>query len=520
MTLIAHYAGDMSLPLLEGSVGDNLRRAAARYGDRDALAWGEGDGIARMTYATLLAEAERIAAWLLTHGAHGDRVAIWSRNSVEWALAEYGCALAGMVIASWNPGWSDHECGHALALTQPALVLAGHDTRGVSLLDRARSLAVDTPVAPLDQLRALTATVAPHDLPQVLPDDIFLIQFTSGTTGRAKGAAISHRAAVNAAWLRFVAIGADEEDIWLNPAPFSHVGGAITILLGAMTTGACYVVLSRFEPGAMLRLMRQVGATRIGGVPTMLFALLDHPDWTPGAFTLRGVGVGGAAVPQPLIERLTQGFGAPVLSAFGQSESPLITSSLPDDDTRLLAETAGRVAAHVELKIVDRVTGRPLLLGETGEVCVRGPCVMQGYHGMPEATAAAFDAEGYLRTGDLGSLDAQGYVRIHGRTREVIIRGGENIYPAEVEEALLGHPGVAAAAVIGVADERWGQQVGAAVVPRDGAQLTPEALEAHAATRLAHFKVPRRWRFVDSLPMTPSGKVRKMEVTGWFTPPE
>lgn len=514
--MLAHRAADTSLPLTEAAVGEVLCGVAKRFPDRSALAWAEGEGIATLCYADLLIEAERVAAWLMRHGSRGDRVAIWSRNSVEWVLAEYGCALAGMVIASWNPAWTDHECVHARDLTAPALVLAGHDTRGVPLLERARAIAGAAATFALSDLRVLAASGGTAVLPDVDADETFLIQFTSGTTGRAKAAELSHRAAINAAALRFAAIGADESDVWVNPAPLNHVGGAITMLLGAMVTGACYVVMQRFDAGEMLRLIRLCGGTRIGGVPTMLHALLDHPDRARGAIALRGIGAGGAQVPTALIERLTREFAAPVLVAFGQSESPIIASSLPGDPPHLLTETAGKVSPHVELRIADPRTGHTLALGEVGQIRVRGPCVMKGYYAMPEATAAAFDAEGFLDTGDLGSLDAQGYLRIHGRAREVVIRGGENIYPAEVEEVLLAHPDIAAVAVVGVTDERWGQQVGAAVVPRDNARPTVEALEAHAGTRLAHFKVPRRWLFVDQFPMTPSGKVRKVEVERWF----
>lgn len=511
----AYRPADTSLPLIEATVGDTLRATAAQFPDRAALAWEQGEGIATLTYAQLLAEAEQVAGWLLRHGVPGDRVAIWSRNCVEWVIAEYGCALAGLVIASWNPAWTYAECSHARDLTTPVLVLAGYDTRGTSLIGQAGKLAGEAQVHPLEALRVLAADGIASDLPAVSPDDSFLIQFTSGTTGRIKGAEIGHRAAINAAWLRCAATGADETDIWVNPAPLNHVGGAITVLLGAMAVGGCYVVMPRFDPGEMLRLIRACGGTRIGGVPTMLYALLDHPDRALAPIALRGIGVGGAIVPIALVERLTVAFGAPVLVAFGQSESPIVSSGLPDDPFQRVVTTAGRVSPHVALKIAD-AEGRVLALGEVGRICVAGPCVMKGYFAMPQATAAVFDAEGFLDTGDLGSLDAEGYLRIEGRARDVVIRGGENIYPAEVEQVLLTHPAVAAIAVVGVPDERWGQQLAAAVELRAGATCANEALEAYAAIRLAYFKVPRRWLFVDRLPLTASGKVQKVTVEGWF----
>lgn len=510
----AYFPPDRSVSLIEGPVGDALRRTVARFPDRRALVWPEGDGIAGMTYAELLAEAERVAWWLLERGEPGDRVAIWSRNSLEWVLAEYGCALAGMVIASWNPGWTDRECEHARDLTTPVIALVGQDTRGVPLLERARAFAGDI-VVPLDDLRMRAAGTEPRSLPKVAGADLFLIQFTSGTTGKAKGAALSHRAALNSANMRVLALGADETDVWVNPSPMNHMGGAISVVPGAMLIGACYTIVARFEAGEFLRLMTLCKATRIGGVPTMLLGLLEHPDWAPGSVKLRSIGVGGAQVPQSLIERMTRAFDCQLLNVYAQSESPMITHSVNGDDARRLSETVGRPVPHIELEIRDPRTGSVVRMGEVGEVCVRAPANMDGYYRNPEATAATIGADGFLRTGDLGSLDAEGYLRIAGRSREVIIRGGENIYPAEVEEALLQHPDVVSVAVVGVADARWGQQVGAAVLLREGG-ATREALEAHAATRLAHFKVPRLWMFVDSFPLTPSGKIRKIDVEAMF----
>ena len=503
-----------AVPLLEATLGGVLRSTAARFPGRSALAWADGDGLATLTYGEMLAEAERIAHWLLARAQPGDRIAPWSRNSVEWALLEFGAALAGMVVAAWNPGWTDFECAHALELTEPVLVLAGLDTRGISLLERAVAIAGAERVVALEGLRGAAAPACA--LPKPGPDDLLLIQFSSGTTGRAKGASLSHRAVANAAWLRVQASGADESDVWVNPSPLSHMGGSVTMLPGAVIAGGCYVVMNRFDAGEYLRLMRLAGATRIGGVPTVLLGVLDHPDWAPGSVALKAVGAGGAQVPQPLIERLMREFAAPVLVSYAQSECPIITTSTPGDPPALLAETVGRCAPHVELRVCDPVSGAEVTTGAIGELCVRGPMVMQGYYGAPEATAAAIDGEGFLHTGDLGSVDAAGYVRVLGRSRDVVIRGGENVYPAEVEDALLGHPAVAQVAVVGVADSRWGQQVGAAVQVQPGHTPSTAELEAHAATRLAHFKVPRQWLFVDSFPLTPNGKIAKVAVEKLF----
>ncbi len=512
----SHWPAQESIDLLDQTLGDALRQAAARFPERPALAWATEGGTASMTYRETLAASENIAYWLLAQASPGDRISVWSRNSLEWALLEFGCALAGMVIAAWNPGWRDPECEHARDLAEPALLLAGRDTRGESLLGRAHTLAGEMRVFNLDELLDLVAHATPRPLPQPRPEDLFLIQFTSGTTGRAKGAMLSHHAVVNSAWLRTQFSGADETEVWVNPSPLNHVGGAVSMLPGAVVTGSLYVIMHRFDPGEYLRLMKLFGATRIGGVPTMLLSILEHEDWTPGALQVRSIGAGGSQVPQPLIERLMREFEAPVLVTFGQSEYPVITLSKPGEDPALLAVTVGRVAPHVEMKIVDMETGATLPFGEKGEICARGPLMMQGYYRSPEATAKTITEDGFLHTGDLGTLDKAGYVRVLGRVRDVIIRGGENIYPAEVEDALMAYDDVVAAAVVGVADEKWGQQVGAAVRLQPGADVTPESLEAYLAEKLAHFKVPRHWLFVDEFPMTPNGKISKVEVEKLF----
>jgi fatty-acyl-CoA synthase len=515
-TGLAHIAADTSFPLLDMTIGQCLRDKAERFGERPALIWREGDSLRRFTYAQMLDQAELIAYWLLERAAPGDRIAVWSRNSAEWVLTEYACALAGMVVASWNPAWSERECEHARDLTEPAVLLAGFDTRGVSLKERGDALMPAGTVFHLEELFATVEGAQRKPMPSVGLDDLFLIQFTSGTTGRSKGAALTHYQALNAAYLRSIAAGMDETDVWLNGAPLNHVGGGLSVVLGAVAVGACYVLMNRFDATEYLRLMRETGATRIGGVPTMLIALCEHPDWRPQDFHVRSIGSGGAAVPKPLIERLNREFGAPVLVVFGQSESVMITTSVPSDPPEIAAETSGRAAPHVEMKIVDVTTGETLKVGEVGEVCARSPMVMTGYFRQDDATAKTIDKDGFLRTGDLGSIDAEGYLRIHGRTREVIIRGGENIYPAEIEDYLSEHPDIVSLAVVGVPDERWGQTVACALILRDGAALDPAQMEAFAAKGLAHFKIPRSWLAVDSFPQTASGKIRKVEVEKMF----
>ena len=513
----SHWLPDDSIALLDMSIGDLLRQHARNLKDHTALMWPVGDHLERMSYSQLLDHAETVAGWLLEHAQVGDRVALWSRNNMESVILEYASALAGTVLTPFNTSWTDFEVRHALELVDPRVWLVGVDTRGTTLADRAATMADGRPLQNIADLLDLTPRHK-ATLPTVAPEAPFLIQFTSGTTGRAKGAVLSHRAALNGGYLRPKAEGSNESDVWLNPVPLHHVGGSCSIVLGALSVGGAYAVMDRHDTDVTVRLLQPTGATRIGGVPTMLQDLLNHPLIAGGSFkhSIRVISVGGATVPPSLIQRLRKELGAIPAIGYGQSECPIVTGTSRDDDVDTIATTVGRPVCNSEVKITDPQTGALLLLGEIGEVCVRSPLIMSEYFGMPQATAETIDAEGFLHTGDLGSMDGTGIMRIHGRAREVIIRGGENIYPAEVEDALLRHPAVQQAAVVGVDDEKWGQQVGAVVQLRSGMDADIEQLRDFAAERIAHFKIPRHWRFVNAWPMTASGKIRKIELNPLF----
>jgi fatty-acyl-CoA synthase len=510
-----------SEPLLEGTVGERLRMRAVRLADRPALAWAVDDdpaALRALTYRELLRAAEVAAAGVARRAGPGERVAVWAANGPEWVIVEYACALAGVVLVPFNTAWADGEVAHALALASPRLLFAGVDNRGADLRGRAAALAGPAHGCEVIDLAAVAThpeqavSVEPTD---VTPSDPFLIQFTSGTTGRAKGATLSHRAALNAGHIRALTFHADERDVWLNPVPLHHVGGSVVIVLGALASGGCYVAMSRFHPARQVALMRATGATRTGGVPTMFYALLDTPGFDEALATISSVGLGGTSVPPSLVERL-QAHGATVSVAYAQSECPMVTQSDPAGDAVHVATTVGVAVPHTELRIVDgdgRIVGR----GEIGEVRVRSPLAMNGYWDMPAATAEVLDADGFLRTGDLGSLDEDGVARIHGRAREVIIRGGENVYPVEVEDVILRHRAVEAVAVVAAPSDRWGEEVAAVVRLTAPGTATPEELAEHAATGLAHFKVPRHWRFVEEFPLTASGKIRKVELRALFS---
>lgn len=515
---LSDLPADTRTPPLPMTVGERLAENARRFPDRPALQWESAEGdLVGLTYAELLDVAAAAAAALRRHAEPGDRIAVWAANSPEWVVLECACALAGTIVTALNTSWADDEVRHALRLTAPRVLYVGEDTRGVGLLERAEAVVPDGLVLlPLDAISVVAPAVpvaAPDPgIDQAAP---FLIQFTSGTTGTAKGAMLSHRAVLNSGHLRAASFGADEHDVWVNPVPLHHMGGSCVVVMAALSSGGSYVVMPRFDPALMVRVMRLAGATRIGGVPTMLYALLDVPGAEEAVTTVKAIGLGGTSIPPSLVERIQHDFGATVAVVYAQSECPMITSTTPETDAASVATTVGVPSANTALKIVGE-DGQVLPLGEIGELCVRSPLTMSGYWDSPEATAEAFDPDGYLRTGDLGSVDADGVVRIHGRARELIIRGGENIYPIEVEDVLLRHPAVASLAVLGVPSERWGEEVGAVVQLVPGASVEPAALEEHVAGSVAHFKVPRHWRFVAAFPMTAAGKIRKVELPALF----
>jgi fatty-acyl-CoA synthase len=346
-------------------------------------------------------------------------------------------------------------------------------------------------------------------LPEVDPASPAQILYTSGTTGRPKAAVLTHRGLTNNARLAAEAIGLRAGDVLVNPMPYFHVAGGGMITLGLVQTLGTQVVLPRFDPGRMLELTERYRGTVIGGVPTMLTALLAAAARAPRDLSsLRLALAGGATVPPELVRQVEAEFGVPFTLTFGQTESSCsITMTRPSDTADDRAETLGRPLPQTEVKITDMATGATVPCGTVGEICTRGYLVMDGYLGDPEATSAAIDADGWLHTGDLGSMDERGYCRIAGRLKEMIIRGGENIYPREIEAVLASHPGVAEAVVVGVPDRFWGEVVGAVIRP--AFDVVEAELAEHCLKRLAAYKTPVRWLFTDGFPLTSTGKIRK-----------
>jgi fatty-acyl-CoA synthase len=362
----------------------------------------------------------------------------------------------------------------------------------------------DLPMAGADEVQAAR-------LPLVKPDDIAQIQYTSGTTGFPKGAMLHHRGLVNNARFYAESTSARKRDVWINPMPLFHTAGCGLATLGALQTGGTNVLMPGFDAGLMLELLESERGTITLSVPTMAIALLEHPTLAQrDVSSWRLAGIGGAPVTAELAERIERTVPARVTIGFGLTEhSPYITHTHPDEPFERRVLTVGRPLPNTEVKIVDPQTDAIVPPGEVGEICVRSYAVMRGYFDSPEATARALDAQGWLRTGDLGSMDADGYCSIRGRLKDVIIRGGENIYPREIEDVLVTYPGVADAAVVGAPDATWGEVVVAFIRTAAGAQLNEADLFDHCRRHLAPFKTPRHWRFVERFPQTPSGKIQK-----------
>ncbi|MFC5747927.1 class I adenylate-forming enzyme family protein [Actinomadura rugatobispora] len=511
---IAHRPADEEEPLWETTVGALLRDMAALHAGRAALMWPEGEELREMTWRELLESAERAAGLILGRVSPGDPVAVWSANSADWVVLEYGAALAGTPLVPVNTALTDAEAAHQLRDSGARLLLAAETFRGRALRERATALAAELP-APCPVLgmdaRRSAPRPEPGALPSPAPGSPFLIQYTSGTTGTPKGAVLSHLACVNSGRFGMAALHEPgSHEIYCSPLPLNHVGASVCAVLTAASVGGTYVLAPSFDAATVLRLVERSRATILGLVPTMMTDILACPDLrTRDLSSLRVVCGGGSTVPPELIRRLEDGLGARLAIAYGQSESPYATSTGLSDDDVTKAETLGRPCAHREARIARLGSGETAELGEHGELLIRSPLNMTGYHARPEETARTLGADGWLRTGDICSMDAGGVLRVHGRSREVIIRGGENIYPREVEEALLAHDAVADAAVVGLPDERLGEKVAAFVRLVPGAAAGPGELEFFARSRLAAFKVPRVWDFVEGFPLTASGKIRK-----------
>src|SRR3954470_16420616 len=514
----SYWPADTSEPVLDLTVGRLLREAVADAPDRTALVAGVPDPSQRRrwTYAELLADAERVARALLARFEPGERVAVWAPNIPEWVLLELGAALAGMVLVTVNPAYRPAELAFVLGQSRAAGILLVLEFRGNPMAASLDQVRPDLPelrdaISFTDWDEFVDGGDRSVELPEVQPHDPAQIQYTSGTTGFPKGALLHHRGITNNARFTAERMNVAAGEVWLNPMPLFHTGGCVLGALGAVWSRAVHLPVLAFDPRLVLGVIENERATVMGGVPTMLIAMMEHPDFARREISsLRAVLSGGSTVPAELVRRIEGTMGVKFGIGYGQTEaSPVITQPRLDDSAENRAETIGQPQPQQEVKIVDPATGDTLPIGERGEICTRGYNVMLGYYDMPDATAEAIDADGWLHTGDLATMDERGYSRVEGRLKDMIIRGGENLYPREIEELLYTHPAVAEVAVLGVPDERWGEEVAAVVRPVDGSTATAQELRAFVREQLSPQKAPRIWAFVDELPLTPSGKIQK-----------
>jgi len=503
----------------ELTVGSLLREAAERAPSVTALVEGVPDPQARRrwTYADLLTEAEEAARALLGRFRPGERVAVWAHNIPEWVVLEMAAALAGVTLVTVNPALRESELRHVLSQSRAAGVFLVAEYRGSPMADLLARVRPGLPhlretVLFEDWPAFRGSRSATEVLPAVSPDDPAQIQYTSGTTGTPKGAVLHHRGITNNALLSYVrTLDMRPGESFVNPMPLFHTAGCVLATLAPIASLGTQVLLPWFDPGMQLELIESERGAVFGGVPTMLLALLGHPRFPRTDFSsVRYALAGGATVPPELVRRIESALGVPMSIVYAQTEaSPGITMTRLDDSPEDRAETLGRPLPGCAVKITDPATGDVRARDEIGEVCTRGYHVMTGYFDRPDQTAEAIDPEGWLHTGDLASMDERGYLRIEGRVKEMIIRGGENIYPREIEHVLLDHPAVQDVAVVGVPDPEWGEQVAAFVRLTPGETVGEAELFAHVREKLAPHKTPRVWRFVTEFPLTGSGKIKK-----------
>lgn len=525
----AYAHGTSMTTLLGDTIGANLDRAVAAWPDRDALV--DVPSGRRWTYAAFASDVDRLACALLASGvAKGDRVGIWAVNCPEWVLVQYATARIGAIMVNINPAYRTHEVEYVL------------NQAGISVLFASLSHRTSDYRAMVEQVRGrcpqLRETVYIADpswdalLRRATPDrhkglrtragelscdDPINIQYTSGTTGFPKGATLSHHNILNNGYSVGESLAYSERDRICVPVPFYHCFGMVMGNLAATSHGACVVIPApSFDPKATLEAVQQERCTSLYGVPTMFIAELNLPDFASYDLSSLRTGImAGSPCPAEVMKRVVAEMNmAQVSICYGMTEtSPVSTQTRRDDDLDHRTGTVGSVLPHIEVKVVDPVDGVTRPRGVPGELCTRGYSVMLGYWNEPEKTAEVIDAGRWMHTGDLAVMREDGYVEIVGRIKDMIIRGGENIYPREIEEFLYGHPKIRDVQVVGVPHEKYGEEVLACVIPDDAADpLTLEELRAYCEGRLAHYKIPSRLQILDAFPMTVSGKVRKIEL--------
>jgi fatty-acyl-CoA synthase len=525
----SYAAGETHVPLLEQTIGTNFEAAVTAYGDREALV--EIATGRRWTYADLDHDVDALARGLIAAGVEkGDRVGIWAPNCAEWTITQYATAKVGAILVNVNPSYRTHELAYAVNQSGMRMLVSAESFKASDYRAMVAQTADECPALertvflgtadwddlvagaeglPADAVAARAATLA--------PEDPINIQYTSGTTGRPKGATLSHLNILNNGFFTTELIGFTEQDRLVIPVPFYHCFGMVMANLGCTSHGSTMIIPAPgFDPAITLRAIAEERATAVYGVPTMFIAMQNDPSCAgTDLSTLRTGIMAGSVCPVEVMKHCISDMNMTEVSiAYGMTEtSPVSCQTRVDDDLDRRTATIGRVHPHVEIKIVDPITGETVERGQPGELCTKGYSVMLGYWEEPDKTAEAIDADGWMHTGDLAERRTDGYCNIVGRIKDMVIRGGENVYPREIEEFLYTHPDVEDVQVIGVPDEKYGEELCAWIKVKAGAEpLDADKVRAFATGRLAHFKIPRYVLVVDEFPMTVTGKIRKVQM--------
>lgn len=521
----AYFPAQSDMDAIDVPIGEGLREVTASNIYRPALTEIRQDGSRgrSWTYGALWDDCERLALALSSRFTKGEKIVVWSPNSPEWVLMEYACALAGLVVVTANPSLQAKELRYVLEQSGAVGLFHVQEFRGNPMTQIA-TLASDgnttlREVTDLDDHDVLFARGSNEArLPEVSTSDPAQIQYTSGTTGFPKAALLSHRGLLNNARFYADRCGVTEHSIWINIMQMFHTSGCGMVTLGAMQGGAHMVLVSLFDAPRIVDLLESEKADVILGVPTMVVALLEEQELNPRDTTaLRVISCGGANVAADLVRRVKNAFGCGFSTLYGQTEHcPVITQHHLNDSIDDICKTIGQPIPQTDVSIRRLSDNSCADLNEPGEICARGPCTMLEYHDNPKATSETIDADGWLHTGDLGTMDDRGYLKITGRVKEMIIRGGENHFPAEIENAMLTHPEIQEVAVVGIADEKWGELIACFLRPSGDATLSAAELKSHCRSELSPQKTPNLWIEVKSFPMTGSGKIQKFALRDMF----
>jgi fatty-acyl-CoA synthase len=520
-------SGTSSQPLLGETIGENLRRTVERFPDREALV-SVHQGY-RATYRQLWETTSVVARGLLVRGVRkGDRVGIWSPNRYEWVVLQYAAARIGAILVNVNPAYRSHELEHVLRSSGVSTLVLAKGFRQADYVGMVREVQIRCPELrrtvvieeewfDLKHDAQRLSDDALHDVERGLQfDEPINIQYTSGTTGFPKGATLTHHNILNNGYFVGEFLRYTEEDRVCIPVPLYHCFGMVMGNLACTSHGAAMIFPAEsFDPLATMTAVQQERCTSLFGVPTMFIAELDHPEFRRFDFASLRTGImAGSPCPVEVMKKVQKDMHMPeVTICYGMTEtSPVSTQSRTDDPLEKRVSTVGQVHPHVEIKIVDPTTGRIVPRGTPGELCTRGYSVMLGYWNDPHATHEAIDQGRWMHTGDLATMDAHGYVNIVGRIKDMVLRGGENIFPREVEEFLYTVPGISDVQVIGVPDRKYGEELMAWVKLRPGVALTGEEIRAYCKGKIATYKIPRYYKFVDGYPMTVSGKIQKYKM--------